>query len=54
VQDAALEEKVTLIQPRGEYRYKYELRWRMADGRELTRAATDTSGLILVDEPPAN
>ena len=53
VQDGAAEQKVELIQPRGEYRYRYDIQWHLADGKQLTRTGvTDTSGLILVDELP--
>lgn len=53
IKDAQLEEKVELIQPRGDYRYRYDIRWHLGDGRDLAKAAVvDTSGLILVDEVP--
>lgn len=48
-----LEQKVELIQPRGDYRYRYDIQWHLADGKQLARTGiTDTSGLILIDELP--
>lgn len=53
VQDGTLEQKVELVQPRGDYRYRYDIRWHLADGGQLAKTGvTDTSGLILVDELP--
>jgi len=53
VQAVPIAEKIEIIQPRGEYKYQYEVKWHMADGRDTTKPlATDASGLIFVDELP--
>jgi len=53
VKGTPIEEKFEIIQPRGEYQYQYEIKWHMADGKEVTRPlSTDASGLIFVDELP--
>lgn len=53
VAGAPLAEKLDIIQPVGDYKYQYEVRWHMADGRDVVKPlATDASGLIFVDELP--
>lgn len=48
-----VEEKVELVQPKGEYQYEYEIKWGLNDGREVSKPhASDTSGIIFVDELP--
>lgn len=54
VQAMPLEEKLLLIQPRGDYRYRYDILWHFLDGREAAKPTkVDTSGLILIDDVPS-
>ncbi len=51
--EAAVAEKFEIIQPQNDYKYQYEVRWHMADGRDVVKPlASDASGLIFVDELP--
>ncbi|MEI7984846.1 MAG: hypothetical protein WCI55_04385 [Armatimonadota bacterium] len=51
--DASPPVALTLIQPRGVYEYKYEIRYRKADGTDISKPSTkDDSGFILFDELP--
>lgn len=53
VKNEPIEERIAVIQPKGEYRYDYEVRWGLNDGSEVTKPLTaDTSGIIFVDELP--
>jgi hypothetical protein len=53
VADTPVEQKIEIVQPKGEYKYSYETKWHFADGREVVKPVSeDASGLIFVDEMP--
>jgi hypothetical protein len=53
LQGAPIQEKLDIIQPTGDYKYQYEVRWHMNDGRDIVKPlASDASGIIFVDELP--
>ena len=54
VKDGPVQEKLEIIQAKGDYQYRYEVKWRLSDGMDVSKPLTDdTSGLIFVDELPS-
>lgn len=53
VKDKPVQETIELIQPKGEYRYTYEVKWGLQEGQEISKPPTDdSSGIIFIDEMP--